>query len=87
MPVLLIIIFYFFREFLTSEGSSEINVNEQTRNRIVKIIGGNPTRDSFAEAEHHIYELMKKNVYPRYLQSEIYKSMLDKAPIPSNKKK
>ena len=44
-------------------------------------------RDIFLEAEKHIYELMKKNSYQRFEQSEQYKALLEKAIIPSSKKK
>ena len=44
-------------------------------------------RDMFYEAEKHIYELMKKNSYPRFEQSEQYKNLLEKATIPAPKKK
>ena len=40
----------------------------------------------FFEAEKHIIELMKKNSYPRFLQSEQYRNLLQNAPNPIAKK-
>ena len=59
---------------------------EKVRTGIAKNVFENPHRDIFFDAEHHIYELMKKNVYPRFLQSEQYKKMLETAQIVSKKK-
>ena len=44
-------------------------------------------RDIFYEAEKHIYELMKKNSYPRFEQSDQYKELLANAIIPAPKRK
>jgi len=43
-------------------------------------------REIFLEAEKHIIELMKKNSYPRFLQSEQYRNLLQNAPNPVPKK-
>lgn len=43
-------------------------------------------RDIFYEAEKHIFELMKKNSYPRFIQSEHYRTLLQNAPNPLPKK-
>ena len=40
----------------------------------------------FLEAEKHIIELMKKNSYPRFIQSEHYRNLLQNAPNPIPKK-
>ncbi len=42
--------------------------------------------DIFYEAEKHIIELMKKNSYPRFIQSEHYRNLLQNAPNPLPKK-
>ena len=44
-------------------------------------------RDLFYEAEKHIYELMKKNGYSRFAQSDQYKDLLANAIIPAPKRK
>jgi hypothetical protein len=44
------------------------------------------SRDIFYEAEKHILELMKKNSYPRFIQSELYRNLLQTAPNPVPKK-
>ena len=71
---------------MSSEATAEINVNDTTRNKIVKKLSSGQ-RDIFYEAEKHIYELMKKNSYPRFAKSEQYKQLLEKAIIPAPKKK
>ncbi|CAF5144920.1 unnamed protein product, partial [Rotaria sp. Silwood1] len=38
------------------------------------------------EAEKHIHELMKKNSYSRFIQSEQYRNLLQNAPNPLAKK-
>jgi spore coat protein CotF len=43
-------------------------------------------REIFLEAEKHIIELMKKNSYPRFLQSEQYRNLLQNASNPIPKK-
>lgn len=43
-------------------------------------------REIFLEAEKHIIELMKKNSYPRFIQSEHYRNLLQNAPNPVPKK-
>jgi hypothetical protein len=40
----------------------------------------------FFEAEKHIIELMKKNSYPRFIQSEHYRNLLQNASNPLPKK-
>jgi hypothetical protein len=77
---------YLFSEHLSSESSSEVNINESTRSRITKSLD-KPSRYAFAEAEKHIYELMKKNSYQRFIVSDQYKIMLEKALVPETKKR
>lgn len=43
--------------------------------------------EMFLEAEKHIYELMKKNSYPRFIQSEYYRNLLQNAPNPMPKRR
>uniref|UniRef100_A0A4W5Q357 RGS domain-containing protein n=1 Tax=Hucho hucho TaxID=62062 RepID=A0A4W5Q357_9TELE len=46
-----------------------------------------PHRFIMDDAQMHIYFLMKKDSYPRYLKSELYKNMLANAIIPQETKK
>jgi regulator of G-protein signaling len=71
---------------LSPEAVAEVNINDSTRNKIIKKLETCP-RDIYYEAEKHIYELMKKNSYPRFAQSEQYKKLLENAIIPAPKKK
>lgn len=46
-----------------------------------------PHRFVMDDAQMHIYFLMKKDSYPRYLKSDLYKNMLAKAIVPQETKK
>jgi len=74
-----------YREHLAPNAPQEVNINDTIRIRIMKQLG-NPNREIFFEAEKHIIELMKKNSYPRFIQSENYRTLLQNAPNPLPKK-
>jgi len=74
-----------YREHLAPNAPQEVNVNDTIRIKIMKEIE-NPSRETFLEAEKHIIELMKKNSYPRFIQSEYYRNLLQNAPNPMPKK-
>ncbi|RNA14130.1 Regulator of G- signaling 7 [Brachionus plicatilis] len=80
-----ILVHKIYKEHLSPEAGAEVNVNDIIRNKITKELD-NPSRTIFYEAEKHIFELMKKNSYSRFEQSEIYKNLLEKAIIPAPKK-
>jgi regulator of G-protein signaling len=73
-----------FRDFLALDSPSSINIDGPTWDAIKEALK-KPTRYMFDAAETHIYELMKKGPYKRYLQSEEYKQLLQKNPVPSKK--
>jgi hypothetical protein len=74
-----------YREHLAPNALQEVNINDTIRTRIIRQLD-NPTREIFFEAEKHIIELMKKNSYPRFIQSEHYRNLLHNAPNPLPKK-
>ena len=49
--------------------------------------GGKPWRFSFQVAQEHIFLLMKKDSYARFLRSEHYKNLVANALQPEGKKK
>ncbi|CAF0742415.1 unnamed protein product [Rotaria sordida] len=74
-----------YREHLAPNALQEVNINDTIRTKIIKQLE-NPSREIFFEAEKHIIELMKKNSYPRFMQSENYRNLLQNAPNPVPKK-
>ncbi|CAF1348894.1 unnamed protein product [Rotaria magnacalcarata] len=74
-----------YREHLAPNAPQEVNINDTIRTKIIKQLE-NPSREMFFEAEKHIIELMKKNSYPRFVQSEQYRNLLQTAPNPVPKK-
>jgi regulator of G-protein signaling len=46
-----------------------------------------PSRFTFEAAQEHIFVLMKKDPYPRFLRSENYRNLLANALQPEGKKK
>ncbi|CAF0877532.1 unnamed protein product [Adineta ricciae] len=74
-----------YREHLAPNAPQEVNINDTIRTRIIKLLS-NPNREIFLEAEKHIIELMKKNSYPRFIQSEQYRNLLQNASNPVPKK-
>ncbi|CAF4355847.1 unnamed protein product, partial [Rotaria magnacalcarata] len=65
-------------EHLAPNAPQEVNINNTIRTKIIKQLE-NPYREMFIEAEKHIVELMKKNSYPRFIQSEHYRNLLQNA--------
>ncbi|XP_071962294.1 regulator of G-protein signaling 6-like isoform X1 [Antedon mediterranea] len=75
-----------YEEFLAPCAPCEINVDRQTvqlTNQSLK----KPNRFSFEAAQKHIFILMKKDSYPRFLKSEAYKNLLAMSSQCSGKKK
>ncbi|CAF4521486.1 unnamed protein product, partial [Rotaria socialis] len=73
------------REHLAPNAPQEVNINNTIRTKIIQQLE-NPYREMFIEAEKHIVELMKKNSYPRFIQSEHYRNLLQNALNPLPKK-
>ncbi|KAK7112521.1 hypothetical protein V1264_011968 [Littorina saxatilis] len=80
-----------FREFLTAGSLHEVNIDGKTSQLVLQNIRdgkeGKPSRFTFAAAQEHIFLLMKKDSYARFLRSEHYKNLLSNALQPEGKKK
>lgn len=63
-----------YREFLEPTAKREVNVDHHIREKIRASLE-KPSVSSFDEAQRHIYLLMEKDSWPRFLQSEIYLSL------------
>uniref|UniRef100_A0A4W3I548 Regulator of G protein signaling 11 n=1 Tax=Callorhinchus milii TaxID=7868 RepID=A0A4W3I548_CALMI len=75
-----------YQQFLAPGASKWVNIDSKT---MEKTLNGLKSPDRFIldDAQMHIYMLMKKDCYPRYLKSEMYKSMLVRASVPQEAKK
>ncbi|XP_070186737.1 regulator of G-protein signaling 11-like isoform X2 [Littorina saxatilis] len=80
-----------YREFLTAGSLHEVNIDGKTSQLVLQNIRdgkeGKPSRFTFAAAQEHIFLLMKKDSYARFLRSEHYKNLLSNALQPEGKKK
>nr|DBA19233.1 TPA: hypothetical protein GDO54_015099 [Pyxicephalus adspersus] len=75
-----------YEQFLAPGATRWVNIDSKTMEKTLEGIK-NPHRYVFDDAQMHIYMLMKKDSYPRYLKSEMYKSLLGQAFIPPETKK
>ncbi|XP_077955383.1 regulator of G-protein signaling 11 isoform X4 [Gasterosteus aculeatus] len=75
-----------YKNFLTPGAARWVNVDSKTMDKTLKGIR-HPHRFVMDDAQMHIYFLMKKDSYPRYLKSDLYKNLLAKAIVPQETKK
>ncbi|XP_013925766.1 PREDICTED: regulator of G-protein signaling 11 [Thamnophis sirtalis] len=75
-----------YQEFLAPSATRWVNVDSKTMEHTLKGIK-TPHRYVMDDAEMHIYMLMKKDSYPRFLKSELYKKLLAEALVPEETKK
>jgi regulator of G-protein signaling len=54
----------------------QINIDYHTREQIKRAVK-NPTLQCFDDAQKIVYGLMERDSYPRFLRSDIYRSLLD----------
>ncbi|XP_066548116.1 regulator of G-protein signaling 21 [Amia ocellicauda] len=73
-----------YEQFIVAEAPKEINIDHQTRETI-KAKVQTPTKTCFDEAQKIVYGLMERDSYPRFLKSDIYKSLSSK-PLPGSVK-
>ncbi|XP_043945451.1 regulator of G-protein signaling 11-like isoform X2 [Protopterus annectens] len=75
-----------YQHFLAPGATRWVNIDSKT---MEKTLDGmkNPHRYLLDEAQMHIFMLMKKDSYPRYLKSELYKNLLMRAVVPQETKK
>lgn len=65
-----------FEQFVKAESPKEINIDYHTREEI-KRNARRPTAQCFDDAQKIVYGLMERDSYPRFLRSEMYKSLLE----------
>ncbi|XP_058013333.1 regulator of G-protein signaling 11 [Ahaetulla prasina] len=75
-----------YQEFLAPSATRWVNLDSKTMEHTLKGIK-TPHRYVMDDAEMHIYMLMKKDSYPRFLKSELYKKLLAEALVPQEIKK
>ncbi|XP_076441544.1 regulator of G-protein signaling 7-like isoform X2 [Babylonia areolata] len=80
-----------YREFLMAGSLHEVNIDSKTSQQVQNLIqagkSGKPSRFTFQAAQEHIFLLMKKDSYARFLRSDHYKQLLNNALQPEGKKK
>ncbi|XP_062308795.1 regulator of G-protein signaling 21-like [Osmerus eperlanus] len=64
-----------YSEFVQVDAPRQINIDCGTREDITESVS-HPTRASFDRAQRLIYRLMAKDSYPRFLKSDIYRTLL-----------
>ncbi|XP_061790760.1 regulator of G-protein signaling 11 [Nerophis lumbriciformis] len=75
-----------YKNFLAPGAARWVNVDSKTMDKTLEGLQ-HPHRFVMDDAQLHIYFLMKKDSYPRYLKSDLYKNMLARAIIPQETKK
>ncbi|KAG7487597.1 hypothetical protein MATL_G00025350 [Megalops atlanticus] len=65
--------------YILAEAPKEVNIDHQTR-ELIRGQMKTPSRLCFDEAQNIVYRLMERDSYPRFLRSNIYKTLLDSAP-------
>jgi len=74
------------RQFLAPGAARWVNIDSRTMERTLEGLQ-QPHRYVLDDAQLHIYMLMKKDSYPRFLKSSAYKDLLAEAVIPPEAKR
>uniref|UniRef100_A0A4W5NW00 Regulator of G protein signaling 13a n=1 Tax=Hucho hucho TaxID=62062 RepID=A0A4W5NW00_9TELE len=67
-----------YKTYIEAEAPKEINIDHKTRDLVRRNVK-TPTTVCFDEAQRIVYRLMEKDSYPRFLRSNIYRTLLDSA--------
>ncbi|KAL4660127.1 regulator of G-protein signaling 21-like [Arapaima gigas] len=70
-----------YEQYIQAEAPKEINIDHQTRELIKRNVK-TPTTFCFDEAQKIVYGLMERDSYPRFLRSDVYKTLLESANEP-----
>ncbi|KAL3998442.1 Regulator of G protein signaling domain family protein [Acanthocheilonema viteae] len=72
---------HIYEEFLSPGAPCQVNVDSRTLDATMKSLEDKSVarRHAFSPAEEHIFTLMSKDSYPRFLHSQIYKGVLSAA--------
>ncbi|KAL7080108.1 hypothetical protein ACQ4LE_000330 [Meloidogyne hapla] len=75
-------------EYLAAGSPCQVNVDSRTLDETLRCINESHTsrRFAFSLAEEHVFTLMSKDSYPRFLRSPIYKGVLDAAKAKGKKR-
>ncbi|KAM4604964.1 regulator of G-protein signaling 13-like [Polymixia lowei] len=65
-----------FKRYVQAEAPREINIDHKTRDLIRRNVKAS-TSACFSEAQRIVYGLMERDSYPRFLKSDIYRTLLD----------
>ncbi|KAL4238177.1 Regulator of G-protein signaling 7 [Mactra antiquata] len=65
-----------YSEFLAPGAHNPVNIDARIAELVRKRVDDNPNRYCFAEAQDHIFKLMKSDSYSRYIRSDMYKDYL-----------
>ncbi|KAJ0032718.1 hypothetical protein NQD34_002799 [Periophthalmus magnuspinnatus] len=71
-----------YQEFLQTTAKREINIDHQTREQIKRNVK-TPTTHCFDEAQKIVYGLMERDSYPRFLRSDMYRTLLENLSLPT----
>ncbi|XP_055059922.1 regulator of G-protein signaling 21 isoform X1 [Misgurnus anguillicaudatus] len=66
-----------YTEFVQTDSPRQVNIDSGTRSNITNNIS-EPNLNSFDAAQKHIFSLMSRDCYPRFLKSDIYRAILQK---------
>ncbi|XP_047569440.1 LOW QUALITY PROTEIN: regulator of G-protein signaling 11 [Lutra lutra] len=75
-----------YQQFLAPGAARWVNIDSRTMDRTLEGLR-QPHRYVLDEAQLHIYMLMKKDSYPRFLKSAAYRDLLAEAVVPSEAKR
>ncbi|KAJ7306085.1 hypothetical protein JRQ81_010451 [Phrynocephalus forsythii] len=75
-----------YQQFLAPGATRWVNIDSKTMERTLEGLK-TPHRYVMDDAQMHIYMLMKKDSYPRFLKSDLYKTLLADAIVPPETKK
>ncbi|KAM9718760.1 regulator of G-protein signaling 21-like [Menidia menidia] len=67
-----------FKRYIQAEAPREINIDQKTKEQIrwnLKV----PSVECFDDAQKTVYRLMERDSYPRFLKSDVYRTLLDSA--------
>ncbi|XP_007955664.1 regulator of G-protein signaling 11 [Orycteropus afer afer] len=75
-----------YQQFLAPGAARWVNIDSRTMERTLEGLG-QPHRYVLDDAQMHIYMLMKKDSYPRFLKSDMYRDLLEGAVLPPETKR
>uniref|UniRef100_A0A3P9M1Z8 Regulator of G protein signaling 13 n=1 Tax=Oryzias latipes TaxID=8090 RepID=A0A3P9M1Z8_ORYLA len=65
-----------FKSYVQAEAPREINIDQKTR-ELIKWNMKTPSTSCFIEAQKIVFGLMEKDSYPRFLKSDLYRTLLN----------